>query len=79
VLEEVELEAEVGFRTNPVLLPVVDPQHAATALDVGDEVGVVEAAVQQAHPDGRCDGVLPFDELGEVLGVQERVGHAHVE
>jgi hypothetical protein len=25
----------------------VDPQHAATALDVGDEVGVVEAAVQQ--------------------------------
>ena len=55
--------------------------HGDTAIarDVGDEVGVVEAAVQQAHRDGRGDGVLPLHEPGEVVGVQERVGHTHIE
>ncbi|MBE1488322.1 hypothetical protein [Plantactinospora soyae] len=39
----------------------------------------VVAVVALAHLDGRCDGVLPIHELGEVLGVEERVGHAHIE
>lgn len=77
VLEQVELEAEIGFRTDPVFVAVVDPQHAAIALDVGDEVGVVEAAFQQVHLDRRGDGVLPLHELAEVVGVQERMDHAH--